>query len=527
MKQYLELLVKREARELMGRRFSNLWILVLMLVATFASIAFSEGSKNILEAKMCDPFTNWVNISRMSDDNHVDDVAFKSFRDSLFDEGNKERFDYSDVLMSMQLYHNMWGYKGGDYIISMRFFEHLNTPLIHEVLKPSNIVEGCRVDSAVINDKTMGLIISISAARKLGYDESHLPAYVNILKNNEGADTFGLKLVSSHNEYLPIALPVLAVVKRLPGNVQTLSGMFLYEQLQNGAKTNPFDFVYHAEEYLRKQQLAFYVTDSIETVFRDFVQRAVPDSLRSSLSIMENNGLYQSMRSWKPGNILEIGMGDGLTSMETYQQLANSIESQFTDQNQVCRVFHFETGESETPSSQYISVEFRSLSHIHEFEAYANDHSIQLEMELVHSKENFMAVATVARILSAAMVIFSIVCIIMFMVNMLQGYFQKVKRNIGTFKAFGMNGRELIKAYVLLLIGIVCTAVVLALLITWGLQGLLFFMGYEKDGFNYLCLWNNTTYVATAVIFTATILTVIIVMARLLSQTPGDLIYDR
>ena len=54
-----------------------------------------------------------------------------------------------------------------------------------------------------------------------------------------------------------------------------------------------------------------------------------------------------------------------------------------------------------------------------------------------------------AAILSAAMVIFSIVCIIMFLVNMLQSYFQKVKRNIGTFKAFGMNAAELIYVYVI------------------------------------------------------------------------------
>ena len=52
-------------------------------------------------------------------------------------------------------------------------------------------------------------------------------------------------------------------------------------------------------------------------------------------------------------------------------------------------------------------------------------------------------------------------------------------------------------------------------------------IGIEKDGFNYLSLWNTTTYMATLVIFISTIFTVIFVMARMLSQTPGDLIYDR
>ena len=186
-----------------------------------------------------------------------------------------------------------------------------------------------------------------------------------------------------------------------------------------------------------------------------------------------------------------------------------------------------EYGSNHAERGSFLSVEFRSLKHIREFESFAKRNGIQLEMEQVHSKENFNAVTVMAGILSAAMVIFSIVCIIMFMVNMLQSYFQKVKRNIGTFKAFGMNGTELIQVYVLILVMIVFASVVLALFITWCIQGLLPVMGVVKDGFNYLSLWNTTTYIATIVIFVCTVFTVIIVMTRLLSQTPGDLIYDR
>ena len=148
-------------------------------------------------------------------------------------------------------------------------------------------------------------------------------------------------------------------------------------------------------------------------------------------------------------------------------------------------------------------------------------------MEKVHSMENFNAVTVMAIILSSAMVIFSIVCIIMFLVNMLQSYFQRVKRNLGTFKAFGMNTRELTQVYILILITIVLAAVVMALIITWAIQDLLPLLGVEKDGFNYLSLWNITTYVATAVILVSTIMTVIVVMTRMMRQTPGDLIYDR
>ena len=203
MKQYLKLLVKRESHELMGRKYSHLWLLTLMLIATFISIAFSEGSMRYLKNKMEDPFTNWVNISRSSDDNRVGAEEFNAFRDSLYADVNKQRYGYNDVLISMYEFNNMWGLEG-DYAISARYFQHLNSPLIREILKEKNLVKGCKVDTTLLNDESMGFIITIGAAKKLGYDERHLPAYVDVMKPNEGADSLGLKLVPEGDKYLPV-----------------------------------------------------------------------------------------------------------------------------------------------------------------------------------------------------------------------------------------------------------------------------------------------------------------------------------
>ena len=68
MKQYLKLLMAREGKEVLGRNGSNLWILTIVLVATFLSIAFSEGSMIYLKDKMEDPFTNWVSIAKSTDE---------------------------------------------------------------------------------------------------------------------------------------------------------------------------------------------------------------------------------------------------------------------------------------------------------------------------------------------------------------------------------------------------------------------------------------------------------------------------
>jgi ABC-type antimicrobial peptide transport system permease subunit len=149
-------------------------------------------------------------------------------------------------------------------------------------------------------------------------------------------------------------------------------------------------------------------------------------------------------------------------------------------------------------------------------------------MSQVNSKENYNAVSILAGILSWAIIIFAIVCIILFIVNLLQSYFQKVKKNLGTFKAFGVSNRQLIRVYVLIVGCIVLASMLLALGITSISQVLLAVLGIMKEGtYGYLDIVSSKTIAAVLIIIVVAISTVYYVMRRLLRQTPGDLIYDR
>lgn len=507
----------REGKEVLGKHCSNLWLLTLVLVATFASIAFSEGSMIYLQDKMEDPFTNWVSITKSTDNER-----FNQFREALNEPANKEKYDYRGVQMDQYTNYNIMG--TDDHHIrymEARFFEHINTPLVQAILSESNVVEGCYVDPSILDDKTLGFIITLDAAKRLGYDEDHLPTYIQYLAANEGADSIGLKLVM--DDFYPVSIPVLAVVRRLPNNVEMMSANFFYEQQHYNDHTHPFDFKEH-EEY--QHRLLYYVADEIgNEKFTSEVKKLVPDSLKSAFQVLEDPSAV-ILKTWKGGKMLSVDLGEKQLSRTIYQSIASKIDKKY-DADLVRRVHKLATEEHPSQRSSFLSVEFTSLNHIHEFEIFAKENGIQLEMAQVASKENFNAVTVMAAILSAAMVIFSIVCIIMFLVNMLQSYFQKVKKNIGTFKAFGMNAGELIYTYVIILILIVCSAVAMALLITWGIQTLLPVIGVDQGGFNYLSLWNKTTCIAAVVVIVSTVATVVIVMTRLLSQTPGDLIYDR
>ena len=522
MKQYLKLLMAREGKEVLGRNGSNLWILTLVLIATFLSIAFSEGSRIYLQYKMVDPFTNWVSIKKSTSGEQ-----FSKFKKSLEDKENMSKFGYTSVQMDQTNNWNMEGVNDGAHCIypSLRSFEDIESNIVKAILKENNIVGNACIDSSLLDNHTLGVILCLDVVESLGYSEERLPSYIYHMASTEGADTLGIKVskVESETGYVRIPLPVLAVVKKLPENVDMVIGSFLYSQRENNVETHPFNFAKN-DSYLH--QLRYFVADEIgKDNFTEAVSSVVPDSLLKNIQVFEDTETG-NMRPWKKGAMYLVSLGNENLSRKVYQDIADKLENTF-DSELVVRIHLYNVRECKCDKGTFISVEFKEQSNIRKFEQYAKRYGVTLEMSKVESMENFNAVTVIAWILSAAMVIFSIVCIIMFLVNMLQSYFQKVKRNLGTFKAFGMNTRELTQVYILILISIVFVAVVMALLITWTIQGILPLFGVEKEGYNYLSLWNATTYVATAVILASTVLTVIVVMTRMLSQTPGDLIYDR
>lgn len=526
MKPYLKLLMARESKEVLGRGYSNLWLLTLVLVATFASIAFSEGSMIYLRDRMEDPFTNWVSIAREAGD------SVKYYKDALELPENKQKYGYVKVQMDQT---TNWTFHGADenheYYLSARCFTDMHSNLVKAILDKSNIVGGAVIDSSSLVEKTLGFILSEKTAKRLGYDlenPDRMPTFIRLSIFTKCADTLGIKVFKNNDNdssiYVAVPFPVLAVVRRLPNNVDVVTSNFFYGQREEGSSKYPFSFTQHEEDYLH--ELRYYVSDEIGLdEFKQQVAQFVPDSLKGNYDVFDDRET-QNMMPWRPGKMYQVYIGDKRMHRRVFQRIADSIADSF-DPELVKRVHAYDVVDYTPKTGDFISMEFTDLSHIRDFEAFSKGYGVQLDMAQVASKENFQAVTVIARILSAAIVIFAIVCIIMFLVNMLQGYFQKVQRNIGTFKAFGMNARELIMVYIFILVMIVCTAMVMALAVTWLIQLVLPLLGVEKNGFNYLSLWNGTTLVAACIILFSTVFTVIQVMSRMLSRTPGDLIYDR
>lgn len=516
--EYLHLLIKRESKEVLGRRCANMWLLAIVLTATFISIAFSNGSMKYLSEKMNDPFTNWVSINKT-----FNESDFDGLRRALDDEEVQKHYQFDDVQSDNYMaYTFVARNNSAKHYLQGRFFNNLDSKLVRAILDEDNVIANSAVAFENLNDRAFGFIITGDVLRKLGYDEKHIPAYIDYLRLSAGADTLGVEMLDDDKERAALPMPLLGVVKRLPGNMDLISSRFFLEQDQDDIR-HPLNL--NNIEYL--STLTYFLPESVaDSTFANAVAKYVPDSLAGRYRILDDP--KKELLSWKPGRVQSVFFDSYELPVMVYQDIAAKLKGEFGDED-VVRLYNFNTGEFTLSNSQYISVNFNSLDSIRAFENFANDnYRVKIEMTQVNAKENFNAVSIMANILSWAMIAFSLVCIIMFIVNMLQSYFQKVRRNLGTFKAFGISSGELIKVYVYILVCIIVAAIIIALGISWLVELLLPLFGVLKDGqFNYLSLWNVKTLCAVAIVLVATVVTVRVVMRRMLRRTPGDLIYDR
>ncbi len=523
---YFSLFVKREGKVVLGKSYSNLWLLVGVLTATFLAISFSNASLKYLSYKMDDPFINWVDIKCEFGQKE----AFDRLEIALADTALKEEYHF-DNIQSDFIGSEMFCDADGENMnyLKIRFFDNFKTnSLVSAILDDKNVVKGWKFQNMEeLDDNSVGVVITEEAMAKLGYREATSYIYFNAYSKDDysSAEEYGFEMLGVDRDFVAVPIPVLGVVKRLPGNVDMIAGTYLYKQFNN---QNDFPFAMNKEEY--GNSLNYYVPSNVGAEnFKEYLEEVAARYPESSYTV-DDYGFWEN--TILPFTFDEdsyfISLLPEYVDYEEMKAVNAEILAKFA-KDDVHRVFDYTFGLYESNAQSFLSVNFTKLDRIRDFEQFVNDeYDIRIEMTQINTKENFNAVSTMANILSWAIIVFAIVCIILFIVNLLQSYFQKVKRNLGTFKAFGMGNYELISVYTLIMAVTILVSIVISLAIVWLSQGLLGLVGFVRDEiFGYLSLWSAKTVSAILVIILASVYTVYAVMSKLLRSTPGDLIYDR
>lgn len=513
---YFRLFVTRESSAVLGKRYCNLWLLTAVLTLTFFAISFSNASLDYLSYKMDDPFINWVDIK-----NEYGEGDFYGLENALQNESLMQEYHYGSYQSDYYFTYMFYG-KSNDNIqyLKCRFFQDMNTSLVEAILSEDNVVNNWRIpDLAELSPNTVGMIITEETMKKLGF--SRAPAFIDYQRYSPGADEYGFDL---YDGFVRVPVPVLAVVRRLPGNVDVISGTYFFQQDFNDM-TYPFNLC--KDEYAGS--LSYFISDDIElSDFEVILSEAASVCTGSRLDIDEYGFWCPEIVSFMPGRFITVESDGGYMSYDEWSAVNKYILAEYRNKN-VYRVYNYDFCDYPVTSKSYISVHFTDLDKIREFENYVRDtFRVKIEMSQIVSKENFNAVSLMGNALSWGIIVFAIVCIILFCVNMLVSYFHKVKKNLGTFRAFGIRNRELANIYVAIILAMIAAAIVMSISTVWLIQGVLAFMGILKDGlFGLLSLWSAKTLWAIVIIIGVSVCTVYTVILSLLKSTPGDLVYDR
>jgi hypothetical protein len=234
-----------------------------------------------------------------------------------------------------------------------------------------------------------------------------------------------------------------------------------------------------------------------------------------------------AINSFMPGRYLEL-RGEKETLSPIVTGAVDEAVSRRWRSSGVRRVFDYDFQPSRVEYKSYVSLYFSDLGRIRAFEDFVRRYGVKIDMTQIDSRDNYQSVRVMATILSWSIVVFAIFSILLFIINLLETHFQQVKRNLGTFKAFGIGNRDLILTYVAIFLSILVLATLLALLLAflvqWGTEAL----GILKEGtYGYFQIASTKTLLAILIIFTAAAVTVHSVMDHLLKKSPGDLVYDR
>lgn len=513
---HFKLFVKREGKVVLGKHFANLWLLCSVLFVTFLAIAFSNASLNYLDFKMNDPFINWVDIKNNNADND-----FVGFESDLVREEVRQKYHF-DGYQTDKYQFTLFSTKDlGTINLDCRFFADIKTPLVEAILDDENVIDKHRIAAEDICNDSFGVIITQDAlVNKLGYKDGY-PAYIYYRGYCVPAagDDYCIDILNDH--YANVPVPVLAVVKRLPTNMDIIGTKHFYHQ-NNARVLNMDNYSYHSN-------FLYWLPNEVESEkFLSFLMTKIESV--SDVSFYSKVGAdIPKMKNYLGGTFVWVRPDDEEeVNFQHNREIHDAVVEKYGELG-VCRIYKYEERTPIEDYDDYISVYFSDLDKVGEFQQYAKEQfKVNIEMSQISAKENFNEVSIMANILSWTMIVFAIVCIILFIVNLLQSYFQKVKRNLGTFKAFGISNKVLISVYVLIMVVTVCAAILLSFLASLLIQELLPLLGVLKDGtFNYLDLWSGKMLGSILIIMTASIVTVYVVMHRLLKATPGDLIYDR
>jgi len=513
-KDFTLLFFKRESVELIGKKKINFWILITILFFTFIAIGFANGSLKYLNIKMSDPFVNWVNIDVPYSKN---DIIYNITNDLNTNDKLKKDFHYKSAKGYNHYALRFTDKTGKNTRTAYGRTIDSDNELLTKIFNKDNLIVGKKFR----DEKDIGLIVTNEFLKRFDYDKTTSFALMAFSVSDQENDRI-------------IPIPIIAVVKELPGISTFMTTNFLYKQRIIPRKENPFN----PED--EKDLIIISYEDSINSYK---LLKNIENFLKTNPKynkLYPYVQLYSNLTSQKKCFEILVNLKDENLTIADYDLLFKEIvEIPSINKFQFDRFFNYNSRlynqSDENIVYDKISIEFVDLAKIRDFKDFiASNYEIQIDMAQIEALENYNFITKLTRIISLILIGFSILSICMFISNILKKHLEKIKMNIGTFKAFGIKNKSLGKIY----ITIIFLFVALSMFISIFLAGIIGYLGGIRlvlnlirsnieENQNYFELLNYWTLISVLSVLLISFFVLRHTTYKILSKTPGDLIYDR
>lgn len=498
MKDAFLLFFRRENKQLQGHKRLSLWVTCGVFLVAILSAGFSVASMDYLQEKMSDPFVTCIDIPV----------------DQLWSHGYEEL----DEFITKPSNQITLGYNSPEnvYLLSERFqispeksvqldgrTMSMTSPLKNTTILSGNNVIQQRIEP--ITDGDFGLILSEEGLEKLEL-HSHSPAFLR-------------QIVDINDSTYCFSVPVLAIVKRLP-NMCDFIVTHAYAQQEIAEGAHHFNLSY--DQY--NKELRIVTLDSQQEDIEKFIAQ------QSDIASIETKPYFGS---WSNEYNMIIVKSDVENRQDYFNELFNSIQKKYPGAERIID-FTYDSNIANANRPQIVSCYFQRDSLEYKVEQFSTildqETKYKIDMSKVENLKNLARVQQMGNTLSFCILLIVIVFISVFIYFLLNTHFQKIQRNLGTFKAFGVSESMIRRVYLLIIYNLIISSYMIAFAVSWGISfAVNTLVPITDDKGQYAifdCIvWQNGALLLLTLLFATC--TTILVVKKLLSHTPGDLIYNR
>jgi hypothetical protein len=503
---------KNEYIALAGPRRRTIIALWSILFFTFLALGFAVGSLGNLKRKMDNPYTNWV------------DVEVRSGMDSGKLNKIKERYNTKSITDTLQL-KSMMGWTK----FYQDFYAHGHDPLRQGFDTLRYQLGGRTIESEdflltkILEEKNvLWHSDDFDPKQPDDFDDCEIIITEAMMTRLGFSNTQKIGYLESRDE-APFFIRVAAVVRELPNFCYYICRPKLYNILK-GKRENNKNCADLMLSNVRSQGIFYLLTDQENN-------RARVDSLAARFFAGKNPSLSADTdykaddRNWQSNRFAFLPtLAPPPDSVRQFVEMARKIGIHVSEFSSIDCGANF-CNNADPGDFHYLAFNFDRLDRIRAFSQDMQEKfQVKVDMAQVEAKENFALVSRLTFAISLILLGFGILSIVLFVNNLLRTHLFEVRSNLGTFQAFGLDNRFLIRIYLKIIFAFLALSVGVSLLLAIIVDRIEQFLMGDESRFNIFSLWVVASIVG---LMSIGLWLSYRTIHRILSDSPGNLIYER